>query len=691
VFLGTRTRTLVACLTITAGLTTALALRAVDVAAQSSPTITVTPTTVSPGGTITVTIANGPGNARDWVALYSGFSLIDWKYLNGSRTAPASGVNSAIVTFVMPSTSGTYTVQFLVNDTYTVLATSGPITVQANGPPPSITVTPTAVVGGGSVTVTVANGPGNARDWVALYFGASVVDSKYLNGLKTPPATGVTSATLTFVMPTTAGTYTFEFLSNDTINVLATSGPITVQASAQSPTVTVTPASAANGATLTVAVANGPGNAGDWVGLYSAAAGDSAYLDWEYLNGLKTAPTSGVTSATVTFSAPTTAGQYNVRFFANYGFTRLATSAAVTVGDVTPPSIALTAPAAGATVSGSVTVSANATDNVAVAGVQFKLDGAALGVEDTSSPYSVSWNTTTAPNGSHTLTAVARDAAGNQATSSPVTVTVNNDTTPPVLSAVAVSAITRFGATITWTTNEAADSEVEYGATTIYGGFSTLDPTLVTAHTISLAALTPGTMYHVRARSRDAAGNLGLSGDLTLTTLEGTPPTVSITAPAAGSTVSGTVTVAANATDNVAVAGVQFKVDSALLGAEDLTSPYSTLWNTTAFPNGSHTLTATARDTAGNTATSLAVVVTVANGSTQVSLAWDPNTEPQLAGYKVYVGTASGVYTTAIDVRNVTTYTVASLPPGQTYYFAVTAYDVSGFESGFSNEVSAVM
>jgi hypothetical protein len=60
-----------------------------------------------------------------------------------------------------------------------------------------------------------------------------------------------------------------------------------------------------------------------------------------------------------------------------------------------------------------------------VAGVQFMLDGANLGTEDTVSPYSVSWNTDSASSGTHSLTAVARDAAGNTATSAAVSVTVN--------------------------------------------------------------------------------------------------------------------------------------------------------------------------------------------------------------------------------------------------------------------------
>ena len=100
-------------------------------------------------------------------------------------------------------------------------------------------------------------------------------------------------------------------------------------------------------------------------------------------------------------------------------------------GDTTAPTVSMTAPASGATVSGtSVTVSANASDNVGVVGVQFKLDGANLGSEDLTAPYSTTWNTTTTANGSHTLSAVARDAAGNQATASMVTVNVSNTTTP---------------------------------------------------------------------------------------------------------------------------------------------------------------------------------------------------------------------------------------------------------------------
>jgi hypothetical protein len=101
--------------------------------------------------------------------------------------------------------------------------------------------------------------------------------------------------------------------------------------------------------------------------------------------------------------------------------------------DTTPPTVAITAPANAATVYGSVTVTATAADNVAVAGVQFLLDGSPLGTEDTTAPYSASWSTPGTVQGAHVLTARARDAAGNQTTSAAVTVTVQQPPIDPAL------------------------------------------------------------------------------------------------------------------------------------------------------------------------------------------------------------------------------------------------------------------
>jgi len=97
-----------------------------------------------------------------------------------------------------------------------------------------------------------------------------------------------------------------------------------------------------------------------------------------------------------------------------------------TVPDTTLPTASMTAPINGSAVSGMINVAADATDNVGVAGVQFLLDGQPLGIEDTSAPYSINWNTAAVGNGSHALAARARDQAGNQATSTPISVTVSN-------------------------------------------------------------------------------------------------------------------------------------------------------------------------------------------------------------------------------------------------------------------------
>ena len=74
-----------------------------------------------------------------------------------------------------------------------------------------------------------------------------------------------------------------------------------------------------------------------------------------------------------------------------------------------------------------------------------------------------------------------------------------------------------------------------------------------------------------------------------------------------------------------------------------------------------------------------------------VTVNWDPNTESDLSGYKIYYGTQPHNYQDVLDVRKVTSFRIDNLTAGPTYYFAVTAYDLSGNESGFSAEVSATI
>jgi chitodextrinase len=147
------------------------------------------------------------------------------------------------------------------------------------------------------------------------------------------------------------------------------------------------------------------------------------------------------TSVTTSFSDNTTIGSttyvYTVKAVDAAGNVSAASApASVTTpaaSDTTPPTVSLTSPANGSTVSGTVAVTATASDNQGVVGVQFKLDGANLSAESTASPYSVQWDTTSVAGGTHALTAVARDAAGNTATASPVTVTVSNSGSDPAV------------------------------------------------------------------------------------------------------------------------------------------------------------------------------------------------------------------------------------------------------------------
>jgi hypothetical protein len=125
------------------------------------------------------------------------------------------------------------------------------------------------------------------------------------------------------------------------------------------------------------------------------------------------------------------------------------------------------------------------------------------------------------------------DSSGNAATSGDFTFTTTSgaDTTPPAISAVSATNVTSSAATIRWTTNEAADSRVDYGTTTSYGQSTSLDTARVTSHAMNLGSLPAGTTFHYRVRSRDAAGNLATSGDFVFTTASAggdtTPPSIS--------------------------------------------------------------------------------------------------------------------------------------------------------------------
>jgi len=190
--------------------------------------------------------------------------------------------------------------------------------------------------------------------------------------------------------------------------------------------------------------------------------------------------------------------------------------------DTTPPAVSIASPTGG-NVSGTVTISANASDNVGVTRVDFYVNGSLAG-SDSAAPYQYAWNTASLANGTATLYAKAFDAAGNSAQSASVIVTVANVAAPPV---------------------------------------------------------------------------------------DTTPPTVSIVSPTSGA-VSGTVTVTANATDNVGVAWVWLLVNGKSVGATSK-APWSFAWNSRDVSDGPAKIELLAMDAAGNSALSAPVNITVAN------------------------------------------------------------------------------
>ena len=302
---------------------------------------------------------------------------------------------------------------------------------------------------------------------------------------------------------------------------------------------------------------------------------------------------SGTEPASVTFPSTGTQTAYAwAKDAAGNISTSLSSSVNITI-DTTPPTISITAPADKSTVSGTTSVTVTANDNVGVTQVAFYLDGTTPLAATNVKPFNYNWDTTTASNGAHTLTAKAYDAAGNVGTSSNITITVSN--------AYTISASAGSGGTI----SPAGNAVVNYGGSQTF-------------------SITPATGYHVAGVTVDGS-SVGAVTTYTFSSVTAnhtivanfavnktSPLSVSITAPANSATVNGTVSVTASASDNVGVSKVEFYVNNTL--KHSVTSvPYSYNWITNKVSDGSYTLTAKAYDAAGNTGISSPVTVLVKN------------------------------------------------------------------------------
>ena len=338
---------------------------------------------------------------------------------------------------------------------------------------------------------------------------------------------------------------------------------------------------------------------------YSVAAGGSAAVTVRF-----SPTTAAAVTSNVTFTGPGSSVASRVVRGSGAGSTN---------GVGSPLSLRLTAPSGGARVAGAAVVLAAATNNDAeVVGVQFKVNNLNLGGEVTKPPFRISWYTLSTPNGQHTLTAVARDAAGNVRTSAPVAVTLANaDTAPPTVRLTAPASETTVAGPAVILTTDASDNVGVVGVQFKVNGLNlgsevTKPPFRISWYTLS----TPDGQHTLTAVARDAAGNVQTSAPVTvrLANVDQTPPRISLMTPAMEAIVAGpAVILTADTGDNVGVVGVQFKVNGLDLGSEVTIPPYRISWYTLSTPNGRHTITAVARDAAGNVTTSPPIAVTLRN------------------------------------------------------------------------------
>jgi hypothetical protein len=164
-----------------------------------------------------------------------------------------------------------------------------------------------------------------------------------------------------------------------------------------------------------------------------------------------------------------------------------------------------------------VALTAVVDDDTPIARLQFYVDGQPVGTPLSAAPYSMTWSSAGLnPALPHSISARATDASGRSGVSSSVTVQVDNG--PTISNVSAGPGLTASSARVAWTTDVAADGQVEFGTTAAYGLLTPVDPSAGVRHEMQLTGLSPGSVYHYRVRSRDDSGAAAVSPDATLTT-----------------------------------------------------------------------------------------------------------------------------------------------------------------------------
>lgn len=267
----------------------------------------------------------------------------------------------------------------------------------------------------------------------------------------------------------------------------------------------------------------------------------------------------------------------------------------------TPPTVAITSHSENELVNGTFTIEANAGDDDAVTKVEFFVDGGLI-VSDPSSPYSASWDSTLVSDGFHTISAVATDSTG-QTTSSSVNVEVDNivDFAPDV-SITSHTENEVVDGSVLFTANASDDFGVSKVEFFINGGLIATDSSSPYSTTWNSNSVSDG-FYTLTVVATDTSNQTkSESINFEVDNID-SPPTVLINGPTDNEVVEGLVSISATATDDKSVTQVEFFVDGNLL-LTDSSSPYTASWDSTSVSDGFYTLSAVAKDSAGQTSSS---------------------------------------------------------------------------------------
>ncbi len=330
-----------------------------------------------------------------------------------------------------------------------------------------------------------------------------------------------------------------------------------------------------------------------------------------FQNGMQVTTTTA-TSYQSTGLAPSTPYSYVVSAFdaaGNVSAQSLVAGATTLASpDVTPPTISLTNPANNATVSSTITLAADASDNVGVTSVQFTLDGVNLGAPVTASLYQAFWNTLSASIGTHTLGAIAKDAAGNTGTAGNITVTVvrtPTDTTPPTI--FITSPVTSSTVSAPLTVNVTASDNVGVARVELYVDGNLRSTATGTPYAFPLATTTLTLGTHIlTGKAYDAAGNFGATSAVVITVVRPFP-TVPLNLAVTGTTSSSISLSWSSSTEvNGAIAGYKIYRGGVQTGTSTITS----FTNTNLTASTTYSYAVAAYDAAGATSATSTTVTT---------------------------------------------------------------------------------